>query len=378
MIEEIDLGDRKITLVGTAHVSKESKEEVRITIEDKNPDYVGIELDEDRYESLREESGWTDLNIVEAIRDGKGFLLLLNLVLSIYQRQMGLEQDVKPGEELLEAIYAAEENEIEYSLIDRDINETFRLAFSELGILEKAKLCISPLFQEEQEIAVEDLKEDNMLDTVVKSLEEEFPVLKKVFLDDRNKYMAQKILKEDFEHAVIVVGAAHVEGLSKDLKKSKEELEIKKHSKRFSIPWTKILKYGIPLAIVSMIAYSFQTGLSEGLTNLGVWIVANSVLAMLGAILAGSSIYTWITSFLISPISSINPLLPAGLVASYVEASVNPPKVRELEDIAEIESYRDLWDNQVGVILLTFFLVNLGSGGAAIISGLFIFLNILI
>jgi len=377
MIEEVDLGDRKVTLVGTAHVSEESREEVRNTIEEKDPDFVGVELDEDRYESLREGSGWTDLNILEAIKDGKGFLLLLNLVLSIYQRKMGLEEGVKPGEELLEAVYSAEENGMEYGLIDRDINETFRLALSELGLIEKSKLLISPLFQADK-IEVEDLKEDNMLNTIIKSLEEEFPVLKKVFLDDRNKFMAQKILEEDFEHAVVVVGAAHVEGLSKDLKKTKKNLEIEKHNKRFSIPWAKLVKYGIPLAIISMIIYSFHTGFSNGLTNLGVWTVTNSVLALIGAILAKSTIYTWIASFLISPISSINPLLPAGLVASYVEASVNPPTVKELEDIAEIESYRELWDNQVGVILLTFFLVNLGSGGAAIISGLFIFLNILL
>ena len=377
MIEEVDLGDRKITLVGTAHVSKESRDEVRNTIEDNNPDFIGIELDEDRYESLREGSGWTDLNILEAIKNGKGFLLLLNLVLSIYQRRMGLEQDVKPGEELLEAVYSAEENNIEYGLIDRDINETFRLALSELGLIEKAKLLASPLFQAE-EIDVEDLKEDNMLNTIIKSLEEEFPGLKKVFLDDRNKFMAQKILEKDFEHAVVVVGAAHVEGLSEDLKKTEEELEIKQHSKRFSVPWAKLAKYGIPLAIISMIIYSFHTGFSNGVTNLGVWIGTNSLLAMLGAVLAGSSLLTWIASFIISPISSINPLLPAGLVASYVEASVDPPTVKELEDIAEIENYRELWDNQVGVILLTFFLVNLGSGGAAIISGIFIFLNILL
>jgi len=377
MIEEVDLGDRKVTLVGTAHVSEESREEVRNTIEEKDPDFVGVELDEDRYESLREGSGWTDLNILEAIKDGKGFLLLLNLVLSIYQRKMGLEEGVKPGEELLEAVYSAEENGMEYGLIDRDINETFRLALSELGLIEKSKLLISPLFQADK-IEVEDLKEDNMLNTIIKSLEEEFPVLKKVSLDDRNKFMAQKILEEDFEHAVVVVGAAHVEGLSKDLKKTKKNLEIEKHNKRFSIPWAKLVKYGIPLAIISMIIYSFHTGFSNGLTNLGVWTVTNSVLALIGAILAKSTIYTWIASFLISPISSINPLLPAGLVASYVEASVNPPTVKELEDIAEIESYRELWDNQVGVILLTFFLVNLGSGGAAIISGLFIFLNILL
>ena len=75
-----------------------------------------------------------------------------------------------------------------------------------------------------------------MLNTIIKSLEEEFPVLKKVFLDDRNKFMAQKILEEDFEKAVVVVGAAHVQGLKEELKRideGREQEKIPEKNKRF-------------------------------------------------------------------------------------------------------------------------------------------------
>lgn len=377
MRRDVEIDDRKVSIVGTAHVSEESRKEVRDTIEEIEPDYIGVELDEDRFESLRDESGWKDLDIGEAIKDGKGYLLLLNLVLSIYQRRIGLEKDVSPGEELMEAVKAAEEKDIEYGLIDRNINETLRLAMSELSLWDKIKL-IGSSFTGGNEIDIEDLKQDKMLDQVIKSLEDEFPALKKVFLDDRNHFMAEKILEEDFDHAVIVVGAAHVEGLVKQLEDGLKEDEAVEEDSRFSIPWIKIAKYGIPASIVFLIIYSFQLGVSKGMANLGIWVVLNSFLALIGAIIAGSKKETWAASFLISPFSSINPLLPAGLVAAYVESSVDPPNVGELEDIAQMKGFRELWGNQVGVILLTFFLVNLGSGGAAILSFIMILLNTVI
>ena len=43
---QLELNGRKITLVGTAHVSKESVEEVKETIKAINPDCVAVELDE--------------------------------------------------------------------------------------------------------------------------------------------------------------------------------------------------------------------------------------------------------------------------------------------------------------------------------------------
>lgn len=365
MKREVDLGDRKVTVIGTAHISSESVQEVEDTIEEIRPDLVGVELDEDRFKSLREESGWSDMDIVQAIREGRGPLLLINLVLSIYQRRMGLEEGVKPGTELMKGVETAEELGIEHRLLDRNIGDTFSRMLSELTFWEKIKLLAS-LFAAEEEMEVEDLKEDDMLSTLVRELEEEFPTVKRVFLDERNQYMAEKLLEEEFEHAVMVVGAAHVEGLVQCLEE-KAEYEEKNVDK--GLPWFKVLKYGMPAFIIAGLGYSFwKIGIGAGVNATSFWILSNGILAMLGAIIARSSPITWMVSFLVAPLTSLDPALGAGMVAAYVEGKVRPPTVGETEDIAYLERYRDLWGNQVGRILLTLFFVTLGSAAATFIS----------
>lgn len=366
MRETVDLGDRKVTLVGTAHVSEQSKEEVIDTIEEIDPDHVAVELDQDRFESLKNESGWKDLDIAEAIKDGKGSLLFLNLMLSIYQRRIGLEQGVKPGQEMLEAVEKAEENGIEYSLIDRDISETFERIREELGFWEKMNLVAS-LFADEVDVDVEELKDEDMLGSIVKELEEEFPSIKQVFLDERNSYMVDKLLEQEFDHAVVVIGAAHLEGMVEELKGNKKTFEEEKAL--FKVPWMKVLKYGMPLAIILGIGYSFyQIGFATGVDATSFWILSNGILAMLGAIIARSHISTWIVSFVAAPLTSLDPALGAGMVASYFEGKFYPPKVEELESIAYLDNYRDLWGNQVGRVLLTLVFVTIGSASATFIS----------
>ena len=373
MRKEVTVDGREITIVGTAHVSSESKEEVRDTVEEKQPDRVFVELDERRYQSLKEESGWKDLNLVEAIREGQGFMLFLNLFLSIYQRKLGMEQDVKPGEELLEAVKVAEENDIEFSLVDRDVNETFSRTLSQLTFWEKLKLLTSA-FVMDDDMEVDELKEDNILDSLVKELEDEFPTVKKTFLDERNEFMAEKILQEDFDSAVVVVGAAHVEGLVEELKEDEVERGIEEIEQGFSVPWMKVLKYGMPTFILAMLGYSFyKIGFGTGVELTASWVLVNGFLSMFGAMIARSHVSTWMVSFIAAPLTSLDPALGAGMVASYFEGKFYPPKVEELEDIAKITDYSELWGNQAGRIILTFFFVTLGSAAATFIAAAHIF-----
>ena len=52
-VRRIELGsERVLYLVGTAHVSKKSVEDVRTTIEALKPEAVCVELDEGRYRNL--------------------------------------------------------------------------------------------------------------------------------------------------------------------------------------------------------------------------------------------------------------------------------------------------------------------------------------
>ena len=59
--KKLELNGRTITLVGTAHVSKESIEEVENTIKEIKPDCVAIELDEKRAASIQNPNKYISL-----------------------------------------------------------------------------------------------------------------------------------------------------------------------------------------------------------------------------------------------------------------------------------------------------------------------------
>lgn len=368
MRRDVSIGDRKVTVIGTAHVSEASRDEVLSTVEEEDPDLVCVELDENRLKALRDDNGWKEMDLAEAVREGNGYLLFLNLVLSIYQRKIGMEEGIEPGEELLSAVDAAEEAGKEYALVDRDINDTLRRAVSELTLREKFRLLVSFL-ESGEDVEVEDLKQENVLDSVIESLGEEFPTIKRVFLDERNAYMADRIREEEFEHAVVVVGAAHVDGLIEELQ-SEEDYD---YTVEKGFPWFKAVSYGLPAFIIAGLGYSFwQIGFSTGFSATKFWILSNGFLAMFGAILARAHPLTWLISFLAAPLTSLDPAIGAGMVAAYAEGKFYPPTVEELEEITQITEYRELWNNQVGRILLAFVLVTIGSAAATFISAGFI------
>lgn len=362
MRESLEAGNREITVVGTSHVSSESRREVSETIQEVDPDLVAVELDQDRLDALRGESSWKNLDVAEAIREGRGYLLGLNVVLSIMQRQFSGEY--KPGMEMLAAVEAAEEQGRELALVDQDINQTFRRAREELTLREKLRLLWS-LTGKAEEIDVEEIADRNIVEQLVKELADDYPSLKRTFLDERNTYMAEKLMEKEFDTAVLVVGAAHVEGVVEALQNGEKHEPVR----ATGFPVYRALKYGIPAFIVASLGYSFwKLGFQTGVEASAAWILINSFLSLGGALVARAHPFTMATSFLAAPVTSLDPAIGAGMVAAYVEAKVNPPTVGELEEVSELESYGQLWHNQVGKILLVLFFVSIGSAAATFIS----------
>ncbi|MFW6261172.1 MAG: TraB/GumN family protein, partial [Spirochaetota bacterium] len=78
-VTRLELGGRQFILLGTAHVSRDSVEEVGRAIRELEPDRVCVEIDEARHRSLVEKRSWESLNVYKVIREKKGFLLLGNL-----------------------------------------------------------------------------------------------------------------------------------------------------------------------------------------------------------------------------------------------------------------------------------------------------------
>lgn len=363
MERKVTLEDREITVVGTSHISGDSANQVRETIEEVNPDLVAVELDQTRYDSLMGEDAWKDMDLGEAISEGKGFLLFMNVVLSIYQRQLGLEQE-KPGSDMKAAIESAEERGLELALVDRDINETFRRTREEMTFTEKVKLLYS-LVGFTEEVNPEELENEDIVKEVVAELSQDFPSIKKTFLDERNEYMASKLLEKDFDKAVLVVGAAHIEGVAERLE-NRDLPEIKVAE---GFPWDKVLKYGFPAIILASIGATFGlVGFQSALEASISFIIINAVTAFIGAVIAKAHPLNIAASTIAAPYTAIDPFLGAGMISGYLQAKLRPPKVGDMEELSELVRYRDLWGNRAGKVILAFFFVTLASAAGTMIS----------
>ncbi|MEO1273564.1 MAG: TraB domain-containing protein, partial [Myxococcota bacterium] len=255
-IHRFQLDDgRDVILVGTAHVSQASVETVKRTIAQEAPDVVCVELDERRYNALRNKAWWESLDLFQVIRKGQAPFLLANLFLSSYQKRMGLATGVKPGAELAAAAIAAEEAGAEVVLCDREIRTTLLRIWRTMPFMSKMGLASELLggllgMGEQQEISEEMLAELRKRDTltlVLDEMGERHPTIKRTLVDERDTYMAHHIRTAKGQRIVAVVGAAHVPGILKAVHTDTSPETIEAIS---TIPprsfWSKLLPWLLP------------------------------------------------------------------------------------------------------------------------------------
>ena len=138
-----------LTIIGTAHVSSESVDEVKDAIYEQHPEVVAIELDKGRYIKLKKDMMGIEeddtISVSQIIKDNKVGLFLTTTLLGYFQSKVGADVDVKPGSEMVGAIEACEDLGIPIALIDREINTTLQRALNRMGFMEKAKFLFSLL-----------------------------------------------------------------------------------------------------------------------------------------------------------------------------------------------------------------------------------------
>jgi pheromone shutdown-related protein TraB len=351
-----------IHIVGTAHVSKESVEEVRKTILERRPDVVAVELCRARYDGLLDQR---DIPVLDLIKSGNSLLFVINMLLSFFQRRIGDEMGIKPGKEMLVAMETAEELGSKIALIDRDIKITLSRAVGNMGFWEKIRLgkeLFLGLFTSGDEVNIEDLKKDENLVDILKGFKGVAPSLYNSLVKERDAYMSSKLidLSKDHENIVAVVGAGHKRGIEEYLKNPKSipniaELETKKKGHFFTL-----LKYGIPAFIVASFVLAFSKGISiEG--SLLLWIAYNAIPTGIGVAIARGHPISIAVGMLASPLTSLNPLLAAGWFAGFSEAKIRKTTVGDVREMLKISSYRQLWGNNAFKVLLVTALANLGS-----------------
>jgi len=372
-ITRIHLNGKEYILVGTAHVSKKSAEEVKEIIESERPDSVCIELDEQRYKTIIDGAKWKETDVFTIIREKKTSLLLMNLVISSFQKRMANQFGIKPGQEMIQGIESAEMVGANLVLADRNIQITFARIWSGIGLWDKAKLLtiiVASIFNKEtiSEEELENIKSKDMLNAMLNEFTVAFPNLKIPLIDERDQYLAQKIKESPGTKIVAVLGAAHIQGISHEIHREQDLAALTTTPAKSKIPM--IIGWLIPMIILGLIGYTFYVNPSAGLAQIISWILWNGSFAALGAAIAFGHPISILTAFIVAPISSLNPLMAAGWFSGIVQAYLRRPTVGDFEGLTEdVYTVKGFWGNKVTRILLIVVLTNLGSTVGTIVGG---------
>ena len=372
-IVKIAYKNKEIYLVKTAHVSNNSVNDVIECFNEVNPDSICIELDKQRYDSINNKDKWRDTDITKVIKEKKVGLLLVNIILSSFQKRMAISLNSQNGGEMMEGIKLAKENNKELVLADRPVNTTFSRIWGSLGLFEKSKLLVSIIMSifDKEELSEEDLqelKEKDAIETALNEVSKEFPNVKRVLVDERDQYLSHKIKNAPGNKVLAIIGAAHANGIEKNLDNEIDinELETVHSNKGVS----NLIKWLIPSLIILMIVLTLFVNKDTALEQIKSWVLWNGTAALIAGIICLGHPLTILTAFVAAPITSLNPLLSSGLFAALVESSLRKPKVKDFEDISnDTTTFKGFFKNRVTRILLIFVFVNMFSAIATFISG---------
>ena len=369
-IRRLTLDGREIILLGTAHVSQASVEMVRHTIAEEMPDTVCVELDHQRHKALRNPRHWENLNLIEVIRQGQAPFLCASLILSAYQKRMGLHTGVRPGAELAAAAEEAEERNLTVRMIDREIRTTLLRAWRRAGFWKKMSLLATLLagIFEKQTIDEEELarlRETDTLTALLDELAQVLPTVKTILVDERDLFMANEIRHAPGQRIVAVVGAAHLPGITARLAAPSPspdeiaELSVIPETGRLA----KLLQWLIPAIVIGIFVAGFFAGDMTKLSSAAAgWILATGGLSALATAAALAHPLTILSAFLAAPITTLHPAIGVGFVTGLVQAYFAAPKVSDMERAGEdITTVRGWWGNRMTRVLLVFFLSNLGA-----------------
>lgn len=365
-VDVLTVEDKTVFLVGTAHVSKKSAEFVSDLIDEKMPDTVSVELCQPRYEAIKDQNKWRDMDIFKVVKEKKAFFLLANLLLASFQKKIADQFGIKPGQDMISAITAADRTGAQVHLADREIRITLSRVWKAIGFFSRIKLLFQLLVSiigadEITEEEIERLKQEDVLEVLLSELASSYPALQEILINERDRYLAEKIKTAPGKQIVAVVGAGHVPGIKKNWQADVDLDALD------TVPppgaGRHIIKWGIPLAIIAVFVAGFVfSGKDAGLQMVGAWVVVNSVMAALGAIVVLAHPVTILVSAVSAPLTSVSPVIGAGWLAGLAEAVLRRPTVGDLEDLSsDITSLKGFWKNRATRILLVVALVNLGS-----------------
>lgn len=191
----------ELILIPTAHISKKSIQQVIDTIRYEKPDLIAVELDKQRAIAILTNKKPKVLDLLK----NPGFLFMYSA-----QQIIGLIFKSKPGEEMKTALIESSKNKIPILLADMPITKTME-NMKKIPFKEKLKMFM-PMKIEGID-SIDKLTDPKRLRPILEQIKINYPTTYKFLLEERNKYIFEKIRETNYKKIVGVFGAGHIPGL---------------------------------------------------------------------------------------------------------------------------------------------------------------------
>jgi len=221
----------KIHLLGTSHISADSVKKIKTLIPQINPDFICVELDQQRVQALlsNQKPSYSPLLIRQIGLFGYIFAVLGGTV----QRYLGKKYGLKPGSDMKATVVTGSQLAIKVALIDQPISITLRKLSKTFTIREFFRIggeIFGGLFMPKRKIKqigfssidISQVPPTHVLVKLISYVKKRYPSIYSVLIHERNIYMSKRIKllidTHQPEDIFVVVGAGHVPGMKEILK----------------------------------------------------------------------------------------------------------------------------------------------------------------
>ncbi len=367
---EVDLDGRRVVLLDLPRVDPEALSQLRDLLQRESPDAVAVALDEQRREWLTDRESWESLNLLDILKQKRGRLLHSYLALRIFQKRFGSFDGCEPGDEMCVALEYAHQEGLPVHLVDRDVKTTGLRAWRLTPTLRRSRLALaltSGSFRRTRtrpETEEPDSLHDR-LDKVGRSM----PVARRVFVEERNEFTAQRIRESDAQHLAVVLSTTQAKAVADLLRADSDATADSPADLQhlMTVPERSLLSRAMPwlfsLFIVGLFVFGFTQGDADAMHDaLVAWLLVNGTLTAIFTAAAMAHPAAVLAAAISAPFVSLNPAIGAGTVGALVQAFLVPPTIHDIERVGDdIARIRGWWTNRLARLALIFVFANLGS-----------------
>lgn len=382
-LQTISAGDTRYTLLGTAHVSRDSADDVQALLDSGAFDAVAIELCDARHQSMTQPDAMGEEDLFKVFKQGKAGMVAASLALGAFQQRIAEQSGIQPGAEMRAAVEQAEHHRLPLLLIDRDVGTTLKRVYHSVPWWQRLGLLSGLLgsVMSRQKISpeeIEKLKESDMLEATFSEFAAESEALYTPLIRERDRYMALRLAETTppgrYRNVLVVIGAGHLQGTGDHLSAPLPESPAEERENLEATPPPSRLWKALPWVISALVIAGFALGFSRnselGWQLVSEWFLINGVLSAGATVAALAHPVTVVATFFAAPLTSLNPTIGAGFVAAGVELYIRRPKVRDFATLRhDVTRLRGWWHNRVSRTLLVFLLATLGSAVGTWIAG---------